>query len=324
MLFILLISFVLIGLVYVVASASVTTDQEDYDPGATVLISGSGFQANTNMVVSITRPDSVVESCSQSNCNARFLDGPLTSSSSGGFSNYRYLLNGVTGEYTLSVSDGATSASSTFTDAVIYLNLTYPEASGIVLSGTKNISIDIQGAGTVYFFYSDNGCHGTTRPSSTAGDSNWHLIGSRTYSSNGIKNYPWDTTTVSNGTNYCVLVWDGQTGIAEDSDRSNNVFEIANGPAAVCGNGIVEGSEQCESGACCDLVTCQFKSSSVVCRASAGECDMTEKCTGSSASCPSDSFNSSSTVCRASQGVCDLADTCTGSSASCSADSKSN
>ena len=86
----------------------------------------------------------------------------------------------------------------------------------------------------------------------------------------------------------------------------------------------------------------------VVCRSSAGVCDVAENCTGSGVACPGDAFAveldrlplvgrrvrrrrelhraralpvpadgfvSSSTVCRSSAGVCDVAESCTGSSA---------
>ncbi|KAL8681259.1 MAG: hypothetical protein Q9186_002637 [Xanthomendoza sp. 1 TL-2023] len=82
-----------------------------------------------------------------------------------------------------------------------------------------------------------------------------------------------------------------------------------------CGNGIVEGDEQCDCGgeagcgdnACCDAKTCRFKAPAVcddsneacckgcqfstagtVCRPSTGECDPQEACTGTNATCPSD------------------------------------
>src|SRR3989344_2337914 len=78
----------------------------------------------------------------------------------------------------------------------------------------------------------------------------------------------------------------------------------------VCGYGI------------CNLTTnnCEvnFNSSTTRCRTSAGVCDSAEYCTGSFASCPSNSYNSSSTLCRASSGICDIAEFCSGTSASCS------
>ncbi|HXC50297.1 MAG TPA: hypothetical protein VN634_05380 [Candidatus Limnocylindrales bacterium] len=66
--------------------------------------------------------------------------------------------------------------------------------------------------------------------------------------------------------------------------------------------------------------TFPFTPSTTICRASTGVCDPAERCTGSSATCPSDSLSPSTTTCRASTGVCDLAENCTGSSAACPAD----
>src|SRR6059058_5136888 len=62
-----------------------------------------------------------------------------------------------------------------------------------------------------------------------------------------------------------------------------------------CGNGTVEGGEQCDlgsalngaAGSCCKN-NCTFASSTNTCRAAAGECDLPETCTGSSATCPAD------------------------------------
>ncbi len=63
--------------------------------------------------------------------------------------------------------------------------------------------------------------------------------------------------------------------------------------------------------------------SSSECRAIAGDCDVAENCDGVNNNCPTDQFLPASTVCKASAGVCDLAETCTGSSATCPADAKS-
>src|SRR5207249_2211169 len=92
-----------------------------------------------------------------------------------------------------------------------------------------------------------------------------------------------------------------------------------------------------------------FRASSFTCRASAGQCDVAESCTGSSGACPADakstaqcratgdcdiaescngvsndcpadSFKPMGTVCRGSAGVCDVAETCSGTSPACPAD----
>ncbi|KAJ5868379.1 hypothetical protein N7534_002932 [Penicillium rubens] len=79
-----------------------------------------------------------------------------------------------------------------------------------------------------------------------------------------------------------------------------------------CGNGIVEGDEECDCGdekscsdnACCDAKTCKFKGGAVCDDANDSCCD---KC----------QFAAADTVCRASTGECDIAETCSGTSSSC-------
>ncbi|KAJ4297904.1 hypothetical protein N0V90_005803 [Kalmusia sp. IMI 367209] len=99
----------------------------------------------------------------------------------------------------------------------------------------------------------------------------------------------------------------------KSSCLSNN-RDVSLTTAQTCGNGIVEGDEQCDCGGdscgdnqCCDPKTCKFKnnavcddsnedcckgcqfaSSNTTCRASNGQCDPEEKCTGNSPYCPDD------------------------------------
>ncbi len=111
-----------------------------------------------------------------------------------------------------------------------------------------------------------------------------------------------------------------------------------------CGDGIVQddallgmgyGFEQCDEGinngtitSCCSA-TCTFIANTETCREANGQCDVTEYCTGSAGSCPSDQYldahivgYNSSTMCRPSAdgGVCDPDDYCDGTSSSCPSD----
>jgi hypothetical protein len=96
-------------------------------------------------------------------------------------------------------------------------------------------------------------------------------------------------------------------------------------PGPVCGNGVVEGGEECDLGAnngvggfCCRS-NCVLRNPGIVCRAAAGVCDVAETCNGVLPTCPADGFAAGG-VCRSAADVCDVADVCTGTSAACPAD----
>jgi len=83
--------------------------------------------------------------------------------------------------------------------------------------------------------------------------------------------------------------------------------------AGRCGDGNVDAEEQCDSGSnngspssCCTL-SCTFSPSTQICRPVAGDCDVPETCSGSSASCPTDGFKNSSQPCSHTFGICDVA-----------------
>ncbi|KAL4921708.1 Metallo-peptidase family M12-domain-containing protein [Aspergillus aurantiobrunneus] len=115
--------------------------------------------------------------------------------------------------------------------------------------------------------------------------------------------------------------------MGRNSVKSNCLSEnrgIVTFTGAQCGNGIVEegedcdcgGNENCSDNQCCDpgtckfrdgavcddandscCLSCQFASSDYVCRPSTGECDIEEKCTGNSSTCPSDSHKDDGDDC---------------------------
>jgi len=91
----------------------------------------------------------------------------------------------------------------------------------------------------------------------------------------------------------------------------------------VCGDGLILGGETCEKGgsgfaACCDPVSCQLKSKSVVCRETKHQCDQAEFCPGSSDTCPPDAPLPDQTSCCV-DGVCSAGTTpdCSGHEDQC-------
>ena len=70
--------------------------------------------------------------------------------------------------------------------------------------------------------------------------------------------------------------------------------------ATTCG--LAVGAE-CTKGECCTN-TCQFKSADTVCRASSGNCDIKERCTGQSADCPADVYLQDGSSCNNNQAFC--------------------
>ena len=75
----------------------------DFAPEETVYIHGSNFLANNNVDVSITRPDGTIDL------------GNSFSDEFGNF-NYDYILDGITGTYYVTATDGTNTAETTFVD----------------------------------------------------------------------------------------------------------------------------------------------------------------------------------------------------------------
>jgi len=92
------------------SSPTVTTDKLSYTPGETVQIWGSGFAANAELTVSVTRPGPTTDS------------DAVTTDEFGDFQ-YDYVLDGIEGSYLVEVLDaGTVLASTVFDDAKYSLN----------------------------------------------------------------------------------------------------------------------------------------------------------------------------------------------------------
>src|SRR2546427_275759 len=80
-----------------------------------------------------------------------------------------------------------------------------------------------------------------------------------------------------------------------------------------CGDGTLDPGEQCDdgnnlNGDCCSA-SCQFEAAGTVCRPAAGQCDVAETCTGTSATCPPNGFQPDGTACNDGD-ACTQTDTC--------------
>lgn len=106
---------------------------------------------------------------------------------------------------------------------------------------------------------------------------------------------------------------------AVDSDPTTHFAGVAVDDVSftrcTCGNGLLEGAEQCDEGAAngqgtsCCTTTCTFAAAAVTCRAANGVCDPAEQCTGTSGACPTDAKATNGTTCSDSN-LCTAGDSC--------------
>ncbi|MDO8616716.1 MAG: thrombospondin type 3 repeat-containing protein [Dehalococcoidia bacterium] len=101
-----------------IGSETVVTDKPDYSPGETVHITGSGYEPSCDVTVRVTRPDGSVVTGDGSFDPWPTAYDTVTTAGGGSFT-YDYILDGITGVYTVDVLDGAGNilATSTFTDS---------------------------------------------------------------------------------------------------------------------------------------------------------------------------------------------------------------
>jgi uncharacterized repeat protein (TIGR02543 family) len=112
-----------------VEETKIWTDKEDYAPGETAKIFGSGFDPNFTITISITRPDGSVETLT------------ATSDELGGFV-CEYQLDGIEGVYTVVATDGTNTASTTFTDG---FTIAWVKSSGPSYPPEKDSFLDNEG-----------------------------------------------------------------------------------------------------------------------------------------------------------------------------------
>lgn len=91
------------------------------------------------------------------------------------------------------------------------------------------------------------------------------------------------------------IVVGGTQGGACGSD-DHDLFAIVRYLGTSCGNGTLDPGEECDGSGCCTSA-CTFAEAGVVCRPASGPCDLTERCSGEAAECPSDRVAPDDTSC---------------------------
>jgi uncharacterized repeat protein (TIGR02543 family) len=127
--FLLTLILVVVAPLVFAGGAVVWTDKEDYAPEETVTIFGSGFLPNAQVTVSVTRPDSHVDTIYA-----------VTDE----YDNFTctYQLDGIEGVYTVTATDGTNTATTTFTDTARYFTATISPTTALT-GETKQYTINI-------------------------------------------------------------------------------------------------------------------------------------------------------------------------------------
>jgi len=289
-------------------TAQLATDKADYAPTDTAIITGTGFITGQTYILKIFSTDSPPVTT----------EVEVTADENGQFV-YAYQLDGTyRPNYTIVAKDtaGDVIAETSFTDKKIDTVTTLDNInSGSALT-----------AGSSYPW------SGSVNPNTVSTGINVKLhriAGTDTCPTTGATGTILSTVTTGTGGMFSGDFTAPAAGSYKFYARffGDNDYEVSNSPCQtitvnavptqVCGNGIVEGTEQCDGSTCCNT-DCTFKSASTECRVSSGVCDIAETCTGSSATCPSDS--KSTAQCRASAGDCDVVESCNGISNDCPTD----
>jgi hypothetical protein len=204
-------------------AATVWTDKSDYAPEETVMIFGSGFNSYFDITVNVERPDGIIDTiCAKAD-------------ESGSFTAY-YVLDGITGTYIVTASDGINVATTTFTDAA---KISSVKSSGQSYPPEKNsfstdedvyaVVISDSGSGSKSFYIyvvSSLPSMGGNLIDVSGGYENFTISGKGTYGPYKI----WPATTTAG--NYYIVV-DANTNEKYDEGDVYDTFEISSPPAQV-------------------------------------------------------------------------------------------
>jgi uncharacterized repeat protein (TIGR02543 family) len=130
----LVLSMIIVAPLTHAAGATIWTDKPDYCPEETVTISGSVFLASATVTVAITRPDSTIDTIY------------ALTDESGAFS-CTYQLNGITGTYAVTATDGTNTATTTFTDRTWSVSVS-PTGATVSQGGSTTATVTVSAVPT--------------------------------------------------------------------------------------------------------------------------------------------------------------------------------
>jgi len=230
-------------------------DKTDFEPSEIVYIHGTGFNPVSQIDISIIRPDSVTESCNAISCNLRFLNGLQTSNEEGDLA-YNYNLNGITGIYTVDMTDGTNSAQTTFTDdrAVNWVTLNGGDQWTPPSPSSNGDSVTIAPSATITIVLTV-----TTDDNSDWLCTSWDIEGP---GNSGSDNFEPDHTSNGQFTETFVITAPNTPGIYDLmlQTRSNDACTSGSSGSIVltnaivvqaqpvCGDGIINGNDICDDG----------------------------------------------------------------------------
>ncbi len=277
---------------YPVLAASIwTTDSEgnaktDFEPGDEVYVQGTGFDAESNVDITVTRPDSEEDSCTDLACAPEFISGYQTTDTEGDFT-YVYDLDGIEGEYDVYASDGTNDAETTFTDARTINGATVDGGSSTTVSPGASVTVElevtvsgmgynnwkstkykIEGGSEICEDTPDHTGKGTWTESFTItapGSPGVYDLDLMIYKGDSCSSYSSDWYTLTDGITVTSPAVCGDSSIdspetcddgdTEDGDGCSSTCQVESGwectgePSScseVCGDGVVTPSEECD------------------------------------------------------------------------------
>jgi hypothetical protein len=195
-------------------------------------------------------------------------------------------------------------------------------------SGTSNTCVDAFQPSTTVCRAATGQCDAAESCTGTSGACPADGFQSNTTTCTGASNGgACDGTDLCDGAGHCVDVYKPSTTVCRASTGQCDAAESCTGSSGACpADGFQSNTTTCtgtsNGGACDGIDLCDgaghcvdvYKPSTTVCRASTGQCDSAESCTGTSGACPADGFKSNTTTCTGTSngGACDGTDLCDG------------